>query len=103
MSRAPCAGSKGIDFTLFALALISESVLATWIYNSTGGSVLATILYHHSIHMASLVPVIPGLLGTVVLTIAGIGAALAAVVVSGGSLVGLAGPRWLTSPVAPGS
>ncbi len=43
------------DFGLFTVTLVSQSVLATWIYNGTGRSVLATILYHHSIHMASLV------------------------------------------------
>jgi CAAX protease family protein len=93
----------GIDFTLFALALISESVLATWIYNSTGRSVLATILYHHSIHLASIVPVVPGLVGTVVLTIVNIGAAAAAVAASGGSLVGLRDSESIASPVAPRS
>lgn len=93
----------GIDFTLFALALISESVLATWIYNSTGHSVLATILYHHSIHLASIVPVVPGLVGSVVLTIVNIGAAVAAVVASGGSLGGLQRGESLASRVAPRS
>jgi membrane protease YdiL (CAAX protease family) len=78
-----------IDFGLFVVVLVSQSVLATWIYNSTRGSVLATILHHHSIHMASLVPVIPGILGTAVMAIVSVVAAGAAVIVSGGSLVGL--------------
>jgi uncharacterized protein len=78
-----------IDFGLFTVTLVSQSVLATWIYNSTGGSVLATILYHHSIHMASLVPVIPGILGTAVMAAVSVAAAGAAVAFSGGSLVGL--------------
>jgi membrane protease YdiL (CAAX protease family) len=90
----------GIDFTLFALALISESVLATWIYNSTGGSVLATMLYHHSIHLASIVPVVPGVLGTVVLTVVNIAAAVGAVVASRGSLVGLSRSGLVGSAVA---
>jgi hypothetical protein len=71
--------------------LISQSVLATWIYNSTGASVLATVLYHHSIHMASLVPVIPGILGAVVMTAVSVAVAVASVVVSGGGLFGLRG------------
>jgi CAAX protease family protein len=78
-----------IDFGLFTVVLVSQSVLATWIYNSTRGSVLATILYHHSIHMASLVPVIPGVLGTAVMAVVSVVAALAAVAASGGSLIGL--------------
>jgi membrane protease YdiL (CAAX protease family) len=56
----------GIGFPLFAITLVSESVLATWLYNSTGGSVLATMLFHHSLHAASVVPVVPGLIGTLV-------------------------------------
>ncbi len=91
----------GIDFTLFALSLISESVLATWVYNSTGGSVLATILYHHSIHLASLVPVVPGVVGTVVLTLVTMAAAAVAVAVSGGSLVGLRSGRLAGRPIPP--
>lgn len=93
----------GIDFTLFALALVSESVLATWVYNSTGGSVLATMLYHHSIHLASIVPVVPGVLGTTVLTVVNIAAAAAAVMASGGSLAGLRRTGSLGSAVAPRS
>jgi uncharacterized protein len=93
----------GIDFTLFALALISESVLATWVYNSTGGSALATMLYHHSIHLASIVPVVPGVLGTAVLTIVNIAAAAAAVVASNGSLVGIRRSGSLGSAIAPRS
>ena len=39
----------GIGFPLFLIIITCESVLATWIYNSTGGSLLATILYHEGI------------------------------------------------------
>jgi hypothetical protein len=83
-----------IDFGLFGVMLVSQSVLATWIYNGTGGSVLATILYHHSIHMASLVPVVPGIMGTAVMASVSVAAAVAAVALSGGSLVG---PRRSTA------
>jgi hypothetical protein len=55
-----------IDFSLFAIVIVSESVLATWIYNSTSQSVLATIVFHHSIHLASVIPVIPGVVGTLI-------------------------------------
>ena len=55
-----------LDFVLSAAAIISETVVATWIYNSTGGSVLATVLYHERIHVASIIPVIPGVLGGVI-------------------------------------
>ncbi len=78
-----------LDFGLFTVTLVSQSVLATWIYNSTRGSVLATMLYHHSIHMASLVPVIPGILGTAVMAVVSVVAAGAVFAVSGGSLIGI--------------
>ncbi len=90
----------GIDFTLFALAIISESVLATWIYNSTGGSVLATMIYHHSIHVASIVPVVPGLLGTIILTLVQIAAAVVAIITSGSALAGIRHSKPLTTPMA---
>src|SRR5262249_55984882 len=78
-----------LDFALFSAAIISESVLATWIYNSTGGSVLATMLYHHSIHVASIIPVIPGVFGGVIFALVNVAAAVGAVFVSRGSLVGI--------------
>ena len=78
-----------LDFGGFVVVLVSESVLATWIYNSTGGSVLATTLYHHSIHLASLVPAIPGALGAIALAIVSVAAAAGALAASAGSLVGL--------------
>jgi CAAX protease family protein len=77
-----------LGFSLFAAGIISDSVLATWIYNSTGGSVLATMLYHHSIHVASIIPVIPGVLGGVIFALVNVAAAVGAVLVSRGSLVG---------------
>jgi len=83
-----------LDFGLFSATIISESVLATWIYNSTGGSVLATMLYHHSIHVASIIPVLPGVVGAVILAFVNVAAALGAVFVSRGLLVGVQrGPR----------
>ena len=77
-----------IDFALFSVALISESVLATWIYNSTRGSVLATMLYHESVHVATIIPVVPGVVGGVIFALVNVVAALVAVVASGGSLIG---------------
>jgi membrane protease YdiL (CAAX protease family) len=78
-----------IDFALFSAAIIAESVVATWMYNSTGGSVLATMLYHHSIHVASIIPVIPGLCGATILALVNVVAAVGAVFASRGSLVGV--------------
>jgi len=78
-----------LDFALFSAAIISESVLATWIYNSTGGSVLATMLYHHSIHVATIIPVIPGVFGGVIFALVSVATAAGAVIVSRGSLVGI--------------
>jgi len=91
-----------IDFGLFVVTLVSQSVLATWIYNSTRGSVLAAMLYHHSIHMASIVPVIPGIMSTVLLALVSVAAAVAAVAASGGSLVGLRRSRQVSTVVEPG-
>jgi len=91
-----------IDFGLFLVVLVSESVLATWIYNSTHGSVLASMVYHHSTHVASLVPVIPGVMGTVVMAIVSVAAAGVALAASGGPLIGLRRSRPVRPAVEPG-
>jgi hypothetical protein len=64
-------------------------VIATWIYNSTGRSVLATMLYHHSIHVASIIPVIPGVFGGTIFAVVSVVAALGALFASRGTLAGL--------------
>jgi len=85
-----------IDFSLFAVVLVSHSVMMTWVYNSTRGSVLATMPYHHSIHLASLIPVVPGVAGGLVFALVHIAAATAAGFAGGGSLVGVRGTRSVT-------
>lgn len=47
------------------------------------------MLYHHSIHVASLVPVLPGVVGGMVMAIVSVAAAAGAVAASRGSLVGV--------------
>jgi hypothetical protein len=91
-----------IDFGLFVVVLVSESVLATWIYNSTRGSVLATMVYHHSTHVASLVPVIPGILGAGVMAIVSAAAAGVTLAASGASLIGLRRSRPVGPAAEPG-
>jgi uncharacterized protein len=91
-----------IDFSLFAVVLVSHSVIITWVYNSTRSSVLATMLYHHSIHVASVIPLVPGVAGGLVFALVHIVAAVAAGFASGGSLVGL-GTRSVTPALTPAS
>lgn len=76
-----------IGFPLFVVVITCESVLATWLYNSTGGSLLATILFHEGIHFGDPIPV--G--STVTSAIAQALTFVAAVVV----VVVVAGPRTL--------
>jgi uncharacterized protein len=90
-----------VGFPLFAAGMVSDSVLATWIYNSTGGSVLATMLYHHSIHVASAIPVIPGVFGAVVFALVNVAAAVGALVASRGSLTGFRRARLADATLRP--
>jgi len=92
-----------IDFSLFAVVLVSHSVMITWLYNSSGRSVLATMIYHHSIHLASVIPVVPGVAGGLVFALVHVGAAAATGFVSGGSLVGVRRTRSVTPSVTPAS
>jgi uncharacterized protein len=75
----------GIGFPLFVAVIVSESVLATWIYNSTHRSVLATMIFHYSITVGSVIPAVPGVLAGVVLAVVNLVAA-GAVAASRGSL-----------------
>jgi uncharacterized protein len=90
-----------LGFGLFAVPIIAESVIATWIYNSTGRSVLATMLYHHSIHVASVIPVIPGVFGSVIFAVVRVAAGLGAVFASRGSLVGIRRARLSDASLRP--
>jgi uncharacterized protein len=77
-----------IGFPLFAAVIIAESVLATWLYNSTRGSVLATFIFHWSITAGSVIPVVPGVAAAIVAAIINLIAAAGAVVLGGISLKG---------------
>jgi hypothetical protein len=85
---------------LVATILVSESVLATWLYNSTGRSVLATILFYHSIHH---VPLPSSVFGLPVFALVNVASAAAAIVTSGGSLVGVRRNWPLRTSVQPRS
>jgi hypothetical protein len=83
--------------------IVSHSVVMTWLYNSTGRSVLATMIYHHSIHLASVIPVVPGAVGGLAFAFVHIGAAAVTGFASGGSLVGVRRTRSVTPSVKPAS
>ena len=92
----------GISFPLFATVLVSESVLATWLYNSTGRSVLATMLLYQSIRVGHVVPLV-GVFGQAVFAFVNVASAAAAIVTSGGSLVGVRRNWPLRTSVQPRS
>ena len=50
-------------FIPFALEIVASSVLISWIYNRTGGSLLATIVYHAALNIAVAIPQSDGLGG----------------------------------------
>jgi SAM-dependent methyltransferase len=50
-------------FIPFAIGIVASSVLISWIYNSTGGSLPATILYHAALNIAVAIPQSDGLGG----------------------------------------
>lgn len=77
-----------IGFPLFAVGIIAESVLATWLYNSTHRSVLATFIFHWSITAGSVVPVVPGVAAAIVGAIVNLIAAAGAVAFGGNALKG---------------
>lgn len=66
-SVAPAARLKrettswpGLPFPLFALAIVALTILFTWTYNGTEGSLLIVLLFHAAINFTlTLVPVQP--------------------------------------------
>ena len=46
-------------FPAFVIAVIATSVLCTWLYNSTGGSLLIVVLYHAAINLPLTVLITP--------------------------------------------
>ncbi len=50
-------------FIPFAIQIVASSVLISWIYNRTGGSLLATIIYHAALNIAVAIPQSDGLGG----------------------------------------
>jgi uncharacterized protein len=94
----------GIHFPLFATVLVSESVLATWLYNSTGRSVLVTMLFYESIRgVPRGVPLSSSVFGLAVFALLNVACAAAAIVTSGGSLVGVRRNWPLRTSVQPRS
>ena len=45
------------NFALYAVVVCALSVLLTWLYNATGGSVLLAMLFHANVNTGVLVPV----------------------------------------------
>lgn len=81
-----------IGFPVFAVVIVAESVLATWLYNSSRGSLLATFIFHWSITAGSVVPVVPGVAAAVVGAVINLIAAAGAVVFGGSGLRGFRAP-----------
>jgi hypothetical protein len=77
----------GIGFPAFVVIITCESVLATWSYNSTGGSLLATLLFHEGIHVGDLIPVGSTVTSAVVQAVVFVAAA--------GVVIAVAGPQTL--------
>jgi uncharacterized protein len=94
----------GNHFPLFATILVSESVLATWLYNSTGRSVLVTMLFYLSIRVFPMSMLLPhGVFALAVFALLNVACAAAAIVTSGGSLVGVRRNWPLRTSVQPRS
>ncbi|BCY17588.1 CAAX amino protease [Leptolinea sp. HRD-7] len=72
-----------VNFVLFLLLVTSLSILFTWLFNHTGGSIFMAILAHASVNtpQVALVPMFPAVTTTMLNTGALIGFGVAALVV----------------------
>ncbi len=72
----------GLPFPLFALATIALTILFTWTYNGTEGSLLIVLLFHAAINFTlTLVPVQPTSTMPLRTCIIGVGLLWAAIIV----------------------
>jgi len=77
------------------ILIVSGSIMLTWIYNNTGGSILATMLFHTMINLSFFMfPTLETVLGGLYLLILSV---LAAAVI-----VAIFGPRTLMIGVEKG-
>ena len=91
--KALTAGSgQGYPFWLFVLDTIAKAIVFAWVYNSTGGSLLAVTLLHASVNTSIVfLPILRGSPDAVLLTAISIGlhclVAITVVLVTGPALV----------------
>ena len=79
-------------FWLFLLDTLAKAIVWAWVYNSTGGSLLAVTLLHASVNTSVVfLPILPGATGDIRLTAISIGlhclVAIVVVLVTGPALV----------------
>jgi hypothetical protein len=59
------AVQSGISFPLFLAGTVSTSILFTWVFNGTGGSLLMVSILHSSFNAGDVfLPVLPQVTGT---------------------------------------
>ncbi len=81
-------GHPDVSFGLFATAVVGLSILFTWVYNNTQGSLVTILLFHASINFTLwFVPVLPTGMMPLRLSLIGVGllwiVAIAVVIVEG--------------------
>ena len=89
------AGNSAHDypFWLFLLDIVAKSIIFTWVFNSTGGSLLSVTLLHASMNTSVLfLPVLPAVTGDTKVLVTGIVLHIAIAIV----IVVIAGPARLT-------
>ena len=99
------AGNSAHDypFWLFLLDIVAKSIIFTWVFNSTGGSLLSVTLLHASMNTSVLfLPVLPAVTGDTTVLVTGIVLHIAIAM----AVVVIAGPARLTRsrhplPVSP--
>ncbi len=61
----PTAVQSGISFPLFLASTLSTSILFTWVYNGTGGSLLLVSVLHSSFNATDVfLPMLPQVTGS---------------------------------------
>lgn len=98
----PGSAQAALPLPFYAVAVVAESVVFTWLYNGTGGSVLLAVVLHASVNNAPDFYLAGG--PTAITTARGYGLVTVVVVVIAVAIVAVHGPERLApGPVPRGS
>jgi membrane protease YdiL (CAAX protease family) len=95
----PYSSQAGISLPLWTAAIFAQSVVFTWLYNSTKGSVLLAMILHASVNNSTIFYIAGGSIG--VSSTTGYGLYTAVLMLVALAIIGMYGPERLANRPVP--